>query len=993
MDLVVVGWKLNLRGFGALVATILRTLRVRIGATINLETEEAKKFERFSARSNNITDTSVEMKSTILRLKNRFVIEILSDTGRFFKCKTKQLLGASLSILLPEEAVPEAMGAYQTACDTQVTQAFYFRHDDAGADSLVEVHLIPLVEEKDILLSAKITKDHERASKFHLRDDLMTMYQSFEKIKEAIWILDAGGITTFANSTMAKLIGHDASSLMGRHLFEFVREDHQAKCAEMLQYFPVETIDCGRQNKFPFIDSSANEVWALVTCKPVIEKSGKRLGTFCVVRDVTEQERSGHALFDAAVSFAKQLEDSYDDRIKSGRKRSRTSFDECIQGLVNKGLVKSPSHHGAAAPRKLIRTEDREDVSQGGEGGMRTPKKEESNGSNSDTSYSGTPFRIDPSPNRFSLRNPESSRESLEDLSLMFFLELTEEGVWLFDLAGVTTFVNERMGGLLGWSPQEMMGKHISEFMDHDQSQRLSEENILRKQTTCEQHDFRMRKKDGTVMWMILSISPLKHNDVHLGAIAMDITARRQMEQEMLQTTAKLSNLLRIQTRYAEAQDRDRKKAEAADEAKTAFLANMSHEVRTPVNGIVGATELLSQSTLNEEQRGYVDIIKTSANNLLVVLNDILDFSRIESGQVGVDLAPFDLQQTVKHATQLFAGTAQKKGLLLETIVDPRIPTYIRGDSVKIHQVLTNLVSNALKFTAKGGVTIRVDFEFVTNQLRPEDDNPTPPQMDRLESQGNKSGFYCLLFSVKDTGIGIAEDKISQLFQRFYQVDSSITRQYGGTGLGLAISKRLVGLMGGEVNVVSSPQNGSCFWFRLALEASPVPLEQTPSITLSEEHEKIVMPAPVAVSTTEEREDKNSDEFKVLLAEDNPLNQKVATRMVEKIGYTVDVVSNGREALNAVKGLRYAVVLMDWQMPIMDGLASTMAIRKLEGAAAQIPIVALTAHSMPGDREKCLEAGCNAYLTKPIEFNKLSQVLKLWYSVGARKLTEKEDSV
>jgi PAS domain S-box-containing protein len=682
-------------------------------------------------------------------------------------------------------------------------------------------------------------------------------------------------------------------------------------------------------------------------------------------------------------------------------------------------------------------------------------------------------------------RAEEALRESEQQFRTSF--ELAAVGKILIDpISGRLMRVNAKVCEITGYSQEDLMTMRLVELAhSEDQEAHITQfRQLLRGDISEYVAQLRCIRKDGSIIWIQLNVTVLRNTSgraTGLIGIVQDITARIKAEEEIRALNLVLEQRVRERTtQLGEAKE----VAETANRAKSEFLANMSHEIRTPMNAVIGMSDLLSRTPLNTEQQEFVETIQSSAEVLMDLINDVLDFSKIEAGRVELESTEFSLHSLVEGSAELLADRARRKNLSLMTYLAPEIPHVVQGDQSRIRQILLNLLSNAIKFTQKGEVVLHVNAE------------------------GSSAGQVKLQFVVKDTGIGMNEKTVAQLFMPFSQADGSITRRYGGTGLGLSISKRLLELMGGTITVESTEAFGSTFSVSMSLSvrenaqqqplfgtnlkrkhvllagsetyggeliqayastwgmqcdllpadadavqvltdaagagkryhlvivdhqqlkstiaiaeaikrrpllaATKLVLMGTP-LKLDEDEKKYGFSAylskPIRQSrfynalvkvlssdqaltgayeklsdapTRKSAEPPRSDVL-ILVAEDNSVNQKLAILQLKEMGFAAHAVSNGLEAVEAVKRTDYTLVLMDCQMPEMDGYQATEAIRTLEQLTGKhTPIVAMTAQTLIGDRAQCLAIGMDDFISKPVTSKKLKEVMELWIRNSAR---------
>jgi len=524
-----------------------------------------------------------------------------------------------------------------------------------------------------------------------------------------------------------------------------------------------------------------------------------------------------------------------------------------------------------------------------------------------------------------SSKTVEQLKESEEKYRTL--VETMNEGVMTVDGNDVIQFVNKKYCEMTGYSQEELIGKKAKELLlDKSFYGKMDDIMEMRENGNSSQYEIPIVNKEGNTIWMLISGTPLYNREGKIvGSIGIhtDINERKKNEQELIKA---------------------KEIAEESSKSKEAFFTNMSHEIRTPMNGIVGLSDLLTKTPLNDKQTEYLGAIKKSSKNLLVIINDLLDFSKIEAGKIEIVKSPFDIYEVVNDAVNLLKVKAEQKGLIMKTEIAENVPHVLMGDPVRINQILTNLLSNSVKFTLKGEVKTIV-------QLKSETDAQTE-----------------ITFQVSDTGMGIPEKMHDKIFDVFVQAHSSKLGTFGGTGLGLAIVKKLVTIMNGNIFFNSKENEGTTFTFSLPFEKG------TGNIELPEK-EELIPEVPLNLS--------------VLVAEDNAINQLLVSEILSEWKCSVDIVETGVLAIEKVKQKNYDVILMDIQMPELNGVDATKTIRAMENIEKRtVPIIALTAHATQQEKTNSFSAGVNEYITKP--FNPARLYSKIAALTKDRKKNEKD---
>jgi two-component system sensor histidine kinase/response regulator len=548
------------------------------------------------------------------------------------------------------------------------------------------------------------------------------------------------------------------------------------------------------------------------------------------------------------------------------------------------------------------------------------------------------------------IQHQKEAEAALLQMTKRFERAVAASNEGLFERAtdGDEFYFAPRLYELLGYAPDEIPSTRTWVMAQlHPDDLRIFDDGtqIGIEQRTRWTLEYRLRCKDGEYRWIRerAGVTPDETGRLLLSGVLSDIHEEKLARQELQRHRDHLAELVAERTTSLETA---KEEAERANAAKSQFLANMSHEIRTPMHGVLGMLELLRGGRLGEAEQRYADVAYRSAQNLLAIINDILDFSKIEAGKLDVETIDVNVRSAVQEACDLWTSRIQAKGLRLGCHIDASVPPVARGDPGRLSQVLNNLIGNAVKFTETGSVDVRVAVH------------------------SGRAGQR-LRFEVSDTGIGMAAETVDHLFQPFMQADTSMSRRFGGTGLGLAITRQLVELMKGEIGVDSNLGRGSCFWFELPLAAACA--QAGPAIAAAGLPSAAVGAAPV-----------QDTEPSVLIVEDNAVNRMVAEAMLSELGCRLTLAGNGLEALELAREQVFDAVLMDCQMPVMDGFEALKALREgqHEGTVlatpSTVPVIALTANAFSGDAERCYAAGFDDYLSKPYNREQLLDTVSRW---------------
>jgi len=821
-------------------------------------------------------------------------------------------------------------------------------------------HELQLLEAVAPQVALSINKKRAEEEMQELNNRLRTVSRAVEQSPASIVVTDLEGTIEYVNPKFEQASGYSAAEVIGRNP-RILNSGHTPKEVYRDMW---NTLLQGREWRGEFSNRRKDGAiyWEYASISPIRNADGRTTHYVAVKEDITERKKIEQELIRLAhvtrsIREFVVITDSR-GRITYANRAVTDRFGYALDELIGKQVVMLLS---SSMPPDMIRGATRGTLKGGWSGDIMGASRQGGNFWMSlTTSILMHESRVlgvvivarDITERK---RAEEQLRKSENQFRLLW--ENSRDGMRLSDADGRILMVNKAFCELVGLSREDLEGNSMAVLYHNAWRDHTLQEYRARFATREVEAYFEKENllwNDRSV-WFAVSNAFIESEGqpLILLSIVRDITERKLAERELARHASDLfvaKSMAEEQARMLEIQAVELRQAKEealqASQLKSEFVANMSHEIRTPMNGIIGMTGILLDTPLSADQREFAETIRTSGDALLSIINGILDFSKIEAGKMSLECLAFDLRMTVEEAVDLLTPRAHEKGLRLSCTVADGVPAALAGDPGRLRQILVNLLSNAVKFTEKGEVAVRVTL------------------------QEEREDSVRLRFEVADTGIGIPADARTHLFQAFFQADGSTTRKYGGTGLGLKISKQLVELMGGTIDVRSDPGGGSTFWFTACFS------RQTTGGTDGKKQDssagETVQEIPASSDAGPARL------LRVLVAEDNVVNQKVAIRMLAKLGCRADVVTNGQEAVDALRAVPYDLVFMDCNMPEIDGFMATKMIRENESNDKHTVIIAMTANALKQDRDKCLAAGMDDYVSKPVTQKALAVLLNVW---------------
>jgi len=851
---------------------------------------------------------------------------------------SQEMIGKNAALLAPPDRRDE-VGRHLESIGEGCTISPYdtVRQKKDGSRVDIAISFSPIRNSAgQIVGAAGIARDINRRLQVEkkLRESEELFRQAFEHAPFGMCVTDLGGHFLQVNATLCRILGYSQQELVAKSWTELTHPDDRIPSltiSEQMRNHPNETVEIQKR----YIHPSGATVWARVKVSVVRDSVGTPLFHVGHVEDITERKRAEEALYESEDRF-RVMADSCptmlwvtgaDGRIQFVNRMLReltgTTFEQ-MEGGSWRLLIHPDDAAGyvgafqhAVREQAAFRAEARVRRADGEWRWLGSFAQPRLSPGGEFLGHIG--LSSDITDRRLAEQRLRNSEEKFRQLA-----ESIHEVFWMMPPAGNEMLYVSPAYEQVWERTCDSLYQNAMSWTQAIHPDDVEKAHLLfarQSQGESVESEYRIQTPSGQEKWIRDRAFPI-HDEAgqltRIVGIAEDITEGKRYENDLIHAW---------------------EQAEAANRSKSRFLANMSHEIRTPMNGVIGMLQLLLATTLTPEQHRYVKVAQESGRTLLTLIDDILDLSKIEAHKVTLENLSFNLRETVDAVIQLLRVQASAKGLDFSARVAADIPPLLRGDARRLRQVLINLAGNAIKFTERGHVMLEAASE--------------PPQ----------EGTATIRFVITDTGIGVRPDQAARLFSPFTQADDSTTRKYGGTGLGLAICKQLVEMMGGTIGVESHEGHGSAFWFTATFEVAPANLE-----------------APATESPTLQRALPVSKP-RILVAEDNATNREVALAQLDKLGYQADAVRNGAEAVQALERGVYGLVLMDCEMPVMDGYEATRMIRK--SARPNFPVIAITADAMSGDRERCLSEGMNDYLAKPVELEQLAEVLAKWLSVKA----------
>lgn len=839
------------------------------------------------------------------------IVMLNKQTEKMFGYDEKELLGNTVEKLIPHEVKEnhiKSRNEYQSdpsARPMGVGRELYGVKKD-GTKIIVEIGLNPIIRKEGKFVLASIVDVTERKKiEYELRKSEQKYKTLVETMNEGVLLVDNNDIITFANDFMCKMLGYQLKEMVGKKANKLLLDEEGRREMKSI----ISSRKKGKSTKYEIqlLTKHKQKLWMLVSGSPTYDAYGNIVGSVGLHTNITNR---------------KLMEEELNSIANIPAENPNPTFRFSIHGQIL--LYSNPASNNTLnffdnEDNKEIKQEWVKQINETYRYGK--PVKKELKVDEKTYMCTIVPVPQNGYVNVYAVDITAAKEAEAEIKKLSLVLSKTENAVVIADNKGNIQWVNEGFKRITGYSLNEITGTHGQSLRkgrktglveDHPYFIKMLE---TKQSVSYESHNY---KKNGKEYWSITTLTPLFNDDGELEniiAIDTDVTHKKQAEKEILKA---------------------KKIAEDSAKSKELFLANMSHEIRTPMNAIMGIIQLLKDTPLNQTQLDYLKSMDFAGENLLRIINDVLDLSKIEAGKMSLEKIQFNLNSLISDLFNSINYRANEKGIQLLKLIEDEVPEKIIGDPIRVNQILINLISNAIKFTEKGHVKLHVKVvEKIDNTIK-------------------------INFIIEDTGIGINAQMHKIIFHDFEQANKETTRKYGGTGLGLSIVKRLLELQGGSIKVKSKVGKGATFTVELPFVISTTN-DETPQLIEIDEFEKELF------------------NISVLLVEDNILNQMVATKFLETMGLKITVVNNGLEGINELARCDYDMVLMDIQMPHMDGYTAAKFIRtKLKGEKKHIPILAMTAHAISGEKEKCIAAGMDDYISKPLKREHLkSKIINL----------------